>query len=213
MTNPHTFLTSPWWAMGSQLRPDDESRYINETATRARAGILNAVSATTIFILLREPQIDIIPYVGPLVIWDMLTAGFSGLTPLSPFGILGTIITMRSVPVWTPFAPKRFAWFLGAAMGVTCTLMRILNVGRGWISIVVAMCYLLTWLESVLGFCVGCWMYRLIFGFDDACDACNETTNAGQLNEISEKWVDRTEDSSMKAFSKDSSDDSSEQSV
>jgi len=33
---------------------------------------------------------------------------------------------------------------------------------------VVAICFVLTWLEAVLGFCVGCWLYSLFF----ECDVC-----------------------------------------
>jgi hypothetical protein len=37
-----------------------------------------------------------------------------------------------------------------------------------WIIAVLAICFVLTWLEAVMGFCVGCWMYSLLF----KCEAC-----------------------------------------
>ncbi len=157
--NPHTFLTTPWHAMGQTM--GDFVR-INETATRARAGILNALSATTIFLLIAYPELDPVIYVGPYVIFDMLVAALFGLTPLSPAGVLGTAISWKFPPQWKPIKPKRFAWLLGAGLGVTCLAFRLLEMDVMWMIGVVAICYVLTWLEAVLGFCVGCWMYGLL---------------------------------------------------
>jgi hypothetical protein len=141
---------------------------VNETATRARAGLLNVLSATTIFILIAAPQLDPVIYVGPLVIFDMFIAAALGLTPLSPTGILGTLLTMRIRPVWKPAKPKRFAWTLGGSLGVLCLGMRLYHVDNSWIIGVVAICFMLTWLEAVLGFCVGCWVYARLF----ECEVC-----------------------------------------
>ncbi len=167
MTTTQAFLTTPWWAMGQEVAGYPGHR-INETATRARAGLLNIISATTIFILLAAPQLDPVIYVGPFVIFDMTVAAIFGLTPLSPVGVLGTLITRNIRPVWKPIAPKRFAWTLGAALGVTCLGLRLLHVDNLWIIAVLGTCFTLTWLEAVLGFCVGCWMHSLLFG----CEVC-----------------------------------------
>lgn len=163
----HTFLTVPWWRQGQEI-PQREGLCVNETATRARAGLLNALSATTIFLLLFAPQIDPVIYVGPYVIYDMFVASATGLTPLCPTGVLGTLLTMWVRPVWKPAAPKRFAWILGGSLGVVCVTMRLLDVANAWIIGVVAVCFTLTWLEAVLGFCVGCWLHSRLFG----CDVC-----------------------------------------
>jgi hypothetical protein len=163
----HTFLTNPWWSMG-QVMPGSTGMRINETATRARAGFLNMLSAITIFLLIAAPQLDPVIYVGPYVIFDMFMTAAFGLTPFSPTGILGTLITMRVRPVWKPTQPKRFAWFLGGSLGITCLGMRLLHVANPWIIAVVAICYTLTWLEAVLGFCVGCWLHSMLFG----CEVC-----------------------------------------
>src|SRR5208283_3741905 len=131
-TQAVTFFTTPWWAMG-QPAAGYQSRCVNETATRARAGLLNIISITTIFILIAAPQLDPVIYVGPFVIFDMTIAAIFGLTPLSPVGILGTLITMKMRPVWKPSPPKRFAWFLGAALGVTCLTLRLYHADNAWI--------------------------------------------------------------------------------
>ena len=163
----HTFLNYPWWAMG-QPDPDHCGMMINETATRARAGLLNILSSITIFIMLAWPELDPIRYVGPFVIFDMLMAATFGLTPFSPAGVLGTLITTHSKPIWKPTKPKRFAWILGASLGVCCMSFWWLDMSN-WVIGVLGVCFLLTWLEAVLGFCVGCWMHSLFFN----CEVCS----------------------------------------
>jgi hypothetical protein len=102
----HTFLTTPWYAMG-QSDPAGCGMMVNETATRARTGLLNILSSTTIFILLAWPELDPVPYAGSFIIFEMVIASRFGLTPMSPAGLLGKIITIRMKPVWKPTKPKR----------------------------------------------------------------------------------------------------------
>jgi Domain of unknown function (DUF4395) len=161
-----TFLTNPWWAMG-EPRPGECGLCINETATRARAGLLNILSGTTIFLMLTAPELNPVLYVGPFVIFDMTVAAVFGLTPLSPVGILGTALTIKVRPVWKPIRPKRFAWSLGATLGVCCLTFWLLGMNN-WVIGVLGVCFALTWLEAVMGFCVGCWMYSLLF----RCESC-----------------------------------------
>ena len=105
-TSHSNFLTNPWWAMGQPVEGHCGT-CINETATRARAGLLNILSGTTIFIMLAAPELDPIRFVAPFVIFDMVAGATFGLTPLSPAGIFGTVITRKIRPVWKPIKPKR----------------------------------------------------------------------------------------------------------
>jgi hypothetical protein len=75
---------------------------------------------------------------------------------------------MRSKPVWKLAKPKRFAWTLGGIMGVTCLSFKLIGLANIWIISVLGICFVLTWLEAVLGFCVGCWLYGLLF----KCEEC-----------------------------------------
>ena len=163
----HAFCTRPWWAPGQEV-PGWSTLRINETATRARAGLLNMLSAVTIFLLLAKPETDPVIYVAPFVIFDMFMAAATGLTPLSPTGVLGTLLTLRLRPTWKPVPPKRFAWILGGTLGVACLGMRLAGVANEWIAGVVAICFILTWLEATLGFCVGCWIHARFF----QCEEC-----------------------------------------
>ncbi|MGI2260660.1 DUF4395 domain-containing protein [Shewanella sp. GXUN23E] len=166
-SDKHRFLTSPVLATGQTFEGESGLR-VNETATRARAGLLNILSMLTIFILLWQPELDPVIYVGPYVIVDMTMAALFGLTPLSPSGLVGTAITMKLPPLWKPAKPKQFAWTLGAIMGVTCLVFRLLDFPAGWLLAVLGICFVLTWLEAVLGFCVGCWLHAKLFG----CEIC-----------------------------------------
>ena len=164
--NNRTFITRPWWSMG-RAEPGESGLCINESATRARAGLLNLLSATTIFLLVAVPELDPVRYVAPFVIFDMITAATFGLTPISPAGIMGTLLTMKVRPVWKPTSPTRFAWTLGATLGICCLGFWMLGMTQ-WVIAVLSICFILTWLEAVLGFCVGCWMYSLLF----KCETC-----------------------------------------
>jgi hypothetical protein len=163
----HTFFTKPVLAMGQKIPGECDLR-INETATRARAGLLNILSTVTIVLMLFKPELDPVIIVGPYVIFDMVSTALFGLTPLSPTGIIGTLITLHAHPLWKPVKPKRFAWTLGAVLGITCLTFRLIGLGTIPIVTVLSMCFILTWLEAVLGFCVGCWMHSLFFG----CEVC-----------------------------------------
>ncbi len=162
----HAFFNQPWWAMGQMTNAHAEPR-INETATRARAGLLNIISAVTIALLLFRPETDPVIIVGPFVLFDMLAAAITGLTPFSPTGILGTALTMGIRPVWKPTRPKRFAWLLGASLAATCLVMRLLGASPVAMAAVVGVCFVLTWSEATLGFCVGCYIHKLIWGCQD----------------------------------------------
>ncbi len=162
----HNFLTQPWWSMGQSV-PGHCGLVINETATRARAGILNILSGTTIVLLLMVPELDPVKFVAPFVIYDMVVGATFGLTPLSLAGLMGTTLTMKISPVWKPIKPKRFAWSLGATLGACCLTFWMMDWMAGMIA-VLGICFILTWLEAVLGFCVGCWMYSLLV----KCEVC-----------------------------------------
>jgi hypothetical protein len=58
--------------------------------------------------------------------------------------------------------PKRFAWSLGLGMAFAMTV--ITNSGiRGYLPRTICLiCLTLMWLESALGFCLGCKIYGLL---------------------------------------------------
>jgi hypothetical protein len=144
------------------------NRMFDARAVRARAGVLNVMIGTTIALILMRPEIDASLYVSAVLLFDMIVAVLFGLISLSPTGVLGTALTAGYESVPTPHLPKRFAWLLGATMAATCLMLRLLHVDGIWIAAVYGVFFLLTWLDAVLGFCVGCWIYSRLFD----CKAC-----------------------------------------
>jgi len=140
----------------------------NASAVRARAGILNIILGISIFILLAKPELDPICYVAPYLFADMIVAIIFGLTPVCPTGTLGTLLTRKTPPVWTPHIPKRFAWSLGASLALTILVLRLLNCHVAWVIGGLGIFFVLTWLDAVLGFCMGCWIYSRVFN----CQEC-----------------------------------------
>ena len=59
---------------------------MNERAVRARAGLLNTLSVIVWIFSWFLPSYNIILYLAPVLIWEMVAATLFGLTPLAPFG-------------------------------------------------------------------------------------------------------------------------------
>lgn len=171
------FFTVPLFSLGHELigKPQG-SIYMNENAVRARAGLLNATAWTVLALILSLDNPSFIVYtIAPVALWDMVTAAAFGLTPLSPFGVLGTILTIHLKPVWKPAEPKRFAWVLGAIMVSSCITLGVTRTRLG-VVVIACSCILLTWLEAVLGFCLGCWMWNNYVAKALGKELCEECT-------------------------------------
>eukprot|EP00485_Elphidium_margaritaceum_P001600 CAMPEP_0202688510 /NCGR_PEP_ID=MMETSP1385-20130828/4015_1 /ASSEMBLY_ACC=CAM_ASM_000861 /TAXON_ID=933848 /ORGANISM="Elphidium margaritaceum" /LENGTH=296 /DNA_ID=CAMNT_0049343503 /DNA_START=40 /DNA_END=930 /DNA_ORIENTATION=+ len=155
------FWTYPFWSQGIYLKQSEnrEMKYMDDTAVRARAGLLNLLGYGVLLCSFLIPQYMVIIYVGPLIAFDMAAGCLFGLTPFCPTGVLGTIITWKLAPVYKPSAPKRFAWAIGIMLAIFCISWR-LTYGPHWIlKATIGLCLILTALESSLGFCLGCWIY------------------------------------------------------
>jgi len=106
----------------------------------------------------------------------MLAAATFGLTPLSPYGMLGTLLAYvfgPAEPHWKPAGPKRFAWVIGFFLVNSCALGYFLQV-RPLLIIAVLMCNAATWAECALGFCVGCWAWNTLIAPRLGHAACQE---------------------------------------
>jgi Domain of unknown function (DUF4395) len=95
----------------------------------------------------------------------------------SPVGRLAAWLTARQTPLWVSARPKRFAWTLGLLM--SAAMMVITNAGiRGALPLSICLlCLTLMWLETALGLCLGCEIYRAMvrrgwITVDDAYEIC-----------------------------------------
>ena len=153
----------PQWA--AWITPGLE---FNARAVRARAGLLNIFIGCAIALVQFHPQANIIAYIMLFLVFDLFTSVFFGLTPYSPLGMAATLATRAYEPQWTPHLPKRFAWTLGFVLASTCLLFQLLEVQGVWLSALLWIFFVLTWLDAAVGFCMGCWIYSKLFG----CRSC-----------------------------------------
>lgn len=144
---------------------------VNEYAARSVAGMV-AVLAGSIVLF------DI-PWMLFLLAYGFLARVLTG-PKMSPMGIIATKIIApkilnRNRPV--PGPPKRFA----QAIGLTCSLIAIVmaygfsQVGLAYA--VVGILIVFAFLESVLGFCAGCFVFSYLMKWGlipaDVCERCN----------------------------------------
>jgi len=129
-------------------------------------------------------------------LFEMLAGLFVITSRLSPTILLSSILAKSCAPVWKPLVPKRYAWTIGASLITLCiiffnpdTLAEWVNGIFGsellpetenympfWIpTTLVWVCLAFMWLETVLGYCVGCKVYSLLVWLGvhkEVCAAC-----------------------------------------
>lgn len=133
---------------------------VNERAVRATAGLM-LVAATfafsQAFFLHNFLPLKIIT---PLFFLDFTLRVFTGLTPFSPFGLLGTLLVRNQRPEWAAATQKRFAWSIGIGVALLMTVITNMNITGAVPLTFCVMCMALMWMEAALGLCVGCAIYK-----------------------------------------------------
>lgn len=129
-------------------------------------------------------------------LFEMLAGMFRFTSRLSPTILLATLLARGQKTVWKPLIPKRFAWSIGASLIITCLvffnpdtfavwlntltsselLPTTMNYMPRWIPVtLVWLCLGFMWMESVLGFCVGCQIHAFLVWvglIKHKCEAC-----------------------------------------
>ena len=142
-------------------------------------------------------------------LFEMLAGMFVITSRLSPTILISSLLAYKSKPVWKPLVPKRFAWSIGASFIVACLLYFNPDTFAGWVNTIsgkellpvtenymsswiprtlVWICIGLMWMETVLGFCLGCKVHSLLVWlgiFKEECEACNNI----DWDEISRKQL------------------------
>ena len=145
---------------------------VNEVAARFVAGM---VLTLTISIIVFE-----VKWLQFILAYGFLARVLTGPT-LSPIGLLAIkflvpLFGNRNIPVAGP--PKRFAQFVGLIFSVSALVFTYIfglwEIARGLL--IVLACF--AFLESVLGFCAGCFVYRYLirWGIVPECD-CDQCAN------------------------------------
>jgi hypothetical protein len=144
---------------GRELR----AAVFNENEVRAAAGLTMVTGAVAFSYAYFDKQYVPLQVVASLFFVEFLIRVTVGIH-YSPFGLIARAITFGRPPEWVSAKPKRFAWTLGLGMAFAMTV--ITNSGiRGYLPRTICLiCLTLMWLESALGFCLGCKIYGLLVG-------------------------------------------------
>ncbi len=122
-------LTSPWFSFGQKFH--DLEIYgrpapypvVNERAVRATAGLMLIVLAAGFSLAFFDKNFLPLKIIILVSLYDFVVRQFTGLTPLSPFGVLGTLLVKDQKPEWVGGTQKRFAWGMGLAMVLSMTII------------------------------------------------------------------------------------------
>ncbi|MEX0782388.1 MAG: DUF4395 domain-containing protein [Dehalococcoidia bacterium] len=163
------FLSSPWNSFGQtfdSLTINGQPvsfPVVNERAVRSTAGIVMLLAAIAIAFAYFDDNYTPVRVIAVLVAADYAVRQIAGLTPLSPIGSVGNFLVSNQTPEWVGGTQKRFAWALAFAMALYIAILTNVGVEGPAVTVVGVMLIGLLWLESVVGFCVGCFIYsRLI---------------------------------------------------
>ena len=142
--------------MQSLRRP---ARY-NENQVRAAAGITMAAGTYAFVYAYFDKEFVPIKVVTTFFFIDFLIRVFGNLS-YSPSGFVGGLLVRGRAPDWVSPEPKRFAWSIGLAMSFSMMLITNSNITGVLPRTICLICISLMWLESVIGFCAGCYVYAL----------------------------------------------------
>ena len=130
-------------------------------------------------------------------LFEMLSGLFVFTSRLSPTILIASFLARGHRPLWKPLVPKRFAWTLGSSFIISCLIFFNPDTFAGWVNgiahttllpttenympkwipmVLVWACLGFMWMETVLGFCVGCKIHSLlvVLGImQEECEACN----------------------------------------
>ncbi len=111
--------------------------------------------------------------------WGFVARVATGPT-LSPLGTLVTRVVRPRLALAardTPGPPKRFAQGIGATLSVGALVATALGAGSVAVALVAAILVAAS-LEAFVGFCLGCWMFRLLMRIglipEETCEACRD---------------------------------------
>ena len=145
---------------------------VNEREVRAAAGIMFAIGFFTLMSMYYERNI-ILAFWVVLVFWfDFILKVF--ISPqASLFGKIGALLVRNQRPEYVGAIQKRFAWSIGLVMSSTVLgfisyqlflapqCLHISGNSNCLIPMILCgICLVFMWLETALGFCVGCVIYQ-----------------------------------------------------
>ncbi len=167
---------------------------MNERAVRATAGLMLMTAAAAFAQAFFLNNFLPLKIVTPIFFLDFTLRVLTGLTPLSPFGALGTFLVRHQKPEWSGATQKRFAWSIGIGVALVMTIITNMNITGAVPLTFCVLCMALMWLETALGVCVGCLIYQWLVRrgvltakeFPPACPGgvCDQTVLSARTSRI-----------------------------
>ena len=151
------------------LSQKNSATLINERAVRAGAGIMFVFG----FFLLMKMYYDFhlqMAFGMMVLFWLDFLVKTLGIVRFSPFLLVGSFLVSRQKPEYVGIVQKQFAWGIGLLF--SSVLLGIISYRLFFVSscmgadscilpfILCGICLVFMWLETSLGFCVGCHMYK-----------------------------------------------------
>lgn len=135
---------------------------VNERAIRATAGIMFLIGIITFYLVVGLQMRAALYVTVPLFWLDFLLKVWKG-PQWSIFGIFGRYLVRTQKPEWVGAVQKRFAWSIGLFLASS---MMVVSLGlgiRGWLPLAICgTCLFFMWLESAVGICAGCVIYKYL---------------------------------------------------
>src|SRR6478735_6411314 len=142
---------------GRQLR----AAVVDENVVRAAAGLTMVTGAVAFSFAYFDKQYVPLQVVSSLFVVEFLIRVTVGVH-YSPFGLVARAMTFGRPAEWVSAKPKRFAWSLGLGMAFAMTVISDEGIRGYLLRTICLICLTLMWLESALGFCLGCKIHSVL---------------------------------------------------
>ncbi len=134
-------------------------KVINERDARASAGIMFLLGTISLFSFILTKNLF---WANLFTITFIIEFFFRVLVnpKYAPYMILGSLIVSNQEPDWVEARPKKFAWVLGAILGIIMSYFILFDIMTPFRLLTCLLCLFLLYAESVFGICLGCILYK-----------------------------------------------------
>jgi len=127
----------------------------NENEVRAAAGLTLVTGAVAFSYAYFDKNYTPLRIVAAFFFVEFFVRITAGLR-WSPVGAVARLMVRARQPDWVSAKPKRFAWTLGLILTGAMTVITNIPIHGYLPRTICLICLTLMWMESVLGFCLGC---------------------------------------------------------
>lgn len=137
---------------------------LNEREIRASAGLYFLIIFLALMLILLRNDFLLAKYAITVFLMDFLIRVF--ISPVyAPSLVIGRFIVRNQVPEYVGAQQKKFAWLVGIILSLTMFIhLVILNAYSPVTGIICLLCLIFLFFESAFGICLGCTVYRMIYG-------------------------------------------------